>query len=168
MHLGNIGLRVGNDVRLASQFRATEELALLFCGLLYEDQGGWDEAHYPIPLGCTPEEFQHHQKQAKVMADYNAFIQQHSFALKGPMTRSFAEFPDRGGRITNAFQNLAQRRVPIRQQTLINGEAIAEPDFSANHLRMAAYLCDAELPDDPHSAIVDHVEGATRDMVRRP
>jgi hypothetical protein len=167
MHLGNIGLRVGNDVRLASQFRATEELALLFCGLLYQDHGGWGEAHYEIPPGCTPEELQHHQKQAKVLADYNAFIQQHSFALKGPMTRSFAEFPDRGGRITNAFQNLAQRRVPIRQQTLINGEAIAEPDFSANHLRMAAYLCDVELPDDPYSAIVEHVEGATRDMVKR-
>lgn len=167
MYLGNIGLRLSDDVRLASQFRATKELALLFCGLLYEDQGGWDEAHYEIPLGCSPEELQHHQKQAKVLADYNAFIQQHSFALKGPMTRSFSEFPDRGGRITNAFQNLAQRRVPIRQQTLINGEAIAEPDFSANHLRMAAYLCDVELPDDPYSAIVAHVEGATRDMVKK-
>jgi hypothetical protein len=75
MHLGNIGLRVGNDVRLASQFRATEELAQLFCGLLYEDQGGWDEAHYEIPLGCSPEELQHHQKQAKVLQEYNAFIQ---------------------------------------------------------------------------------------------
>ena len=167
MHLGNVGLRVGNEVRLASQFRATEELAHLFCGLLYEDQGGWDEEHYEIPLGCSPQELQHHQKQAKVLQEYNVFIRQHSFALKGPMTRSFAEYPDRGGRITNAFQNLAQRRVPIRQQTLINGEPIAEPDFSANHLRMAAFLCDVELPDDPYSAIMDHVEGATRDMVKK-
>ena len=90
--------------------------------LLYEDNGGWDEAHYEIPLGCTPEEFQHHRAQAKVLADYNAFIQQHSFALKGPMTRSFAEFPDRGGRITNAFQNLAQRPAA-------SGLGTTEPDF---------------------------------------
>ena len=52
MHLGDVGLRLDDKVRYASHFRATKELAHLFCVLLYEDQGGWDEEHYAIPLGC--------------------------------------------------------------------------------------------------------------------
>ena len=166
MQLGNIGMRIG-DYRRASQFRATQKLARIFCDLLYEDNGGWnDNDLYTVDADCTPAEQAHHSKQADLLHRYNDFIQQHSYVLKGPMSRTLNDYPDRGGRIDNAFQNITQRRVPIRQQTLINGETIAEPDFSANHLRMAAYLCGVELPNDPYTHIVERVPGTDRQMVK--
>lgn len=83
------------------------------------------------------------------------------------MGRSFSHYPDRGGRITNNYQNIAQRRLPIRKQTLINGEKLAEPDFSANHLRMAAYLLGEALPDDPYTDLMNQIGLSDRGMVKK-
>lgn len=170
MELGRRGFKFrpaeGDVPGKASNFRATRELAEQFALMLYEDAGGWEDDLYDIHPDCVGEELEHHQRCSSVLADYNRFIVEHSYALKGPMSRSFSHFPDRGGRITNAYQNIAQRRIPIRQQTLIDGEPLVEPDFSANHLRMAAFLLDKELPEDPYSELVDTLDDVDRGMVK--
>ena len=152
---------------MASNYRATPKLAEMFAEMLYADIGGWDAECYAIHPDCTDAEREHHERWAGVLAGYNDFIRQYSYALKGPMSRSFSHYPDRGGRITNNYQNLAQRRVPIRQQTLIDGQPLVEPDFSANHLRMAAFLLDETLPADPYSELVDCLDGVDRGMVKK-
>lgn len=171
MELGRRGFKFrpaeGDVPGKASNFRATQRLAERFAQMLYEDDGGWCDDLYDIHPDCFGAELEHHQRSSLLLADYNQFIRQHTYALKGPMSRSFSHFPDRGGRITNAYQNISQRRIPIRQQTLINGEPLVEPDFSANHLRMAGFLLDQELPEDPYSELVATLNDVDRGMVKK-
>jgi hypothetical protein len=47
----------------------------------------------------------------------------------------------------------------------LDGERIAEPDFSANHLRMSAALLGEDMPDDPYEAITAST-GATRKQAK--
>lgn len=171
MQLGRAGYKFRpeneNGESKASNFRATEKLARLFARVLYEDRGGWDADHYQIHPQCSQQERTYHNQRTELLRKYNEFISGHSFALKGPMGRSFSHYPDRGGRITNNYQNIAQRRLPIRKQTLINGEKLAEPDFSANHLRMAAYLLGEALPDDPYTDLMNQIGLSDRGMVKK-
>jgi hypothetical protein len=83
----------------------------------------------------------------------------HSWAKKGPTTRAFSKNLERGGRLHNAFQNIVNRRVPIRKSTLLDGSPMAEPDFSCNHLRMASKLVGEDLSEDPYSDIVRAIGG---------
>ena len=69
------------------------------------------------------------------------------------MLHRYNHFMDRAGRINNKFQNLANRRLPIRKSTLIDGYAIAEPDFNCNHLRMASAIVGEQLPADPYQEV---------------
>ena len=171
MQLGRPGYKFrpvdGKGDSKASNYRATEKLARLFATVLYEDRGGWESDQYQIHTDCTVEERKHHEERADLLRKYNEFISSHSFALKGPMGRSFSHYPDRGGRITNSYQNIAQRRLPIRKQTLIDGEQLLEPDFSANHLRMAAYLMGESLPDDPYAHLTYQTGISDRGMVKK-
>jgi hypothetical protein len=84
---------------------------------------------------------------------------EHSWAKKGPTHRSFSTSMERGGRLHNAFQNIVNRRVPIRKSTLLDGSPMAEPDFSCNHLRMASKLVGEDLSADPYSDIVRAIGG---------
>ena len=93
----------------------------------------------------------------ELLRRYNHFMADHTWAKKNPSTRAFNRDMTRAGRINNKFQNLANRRVPIRKNTLIDGQEIAEPDFSCNHLRMASAVVGEDLPDDPYQAIADHI-----------
>ena len=171
MQLGRAGYKFrpehGNGESKASNFRATEKLARLFAAMLYEDRGGWDADHYQIHPQCSQQERKYHNERGELLDKYNEFISGHSYALKGPMGRSFSDYPDRGGRITNNYQNIVQRRLPIRKQTLIDGENLVEPDFSANHLRMAAYLMGESLPDDPYAHLTDQTGISDRGMVKK-
>jgi len=92
-------------------------------------------------------------------------MQDHWWARKGPTVRSFSENIHRGGRLNNSYQTIVNRRFNIRERTLIDGERIAEPDFSANHLRMSAALLGEEMPDDPYEAITAST-GATRQQAK--
>ena len=65
----------------------------------------------------------------------------------------------------SSYQNIVNRRLPIRINTLLDGEPIAEPDFKSNHLRMAAALVSEELPDDPY-AVIAELADTTRDIVK--
>ena len=62
--------------------------------------------------------------------------------------------PFSGGRLYTAYQNLPDRRARVRINTLIDGEAIAEVDFSANHLRLQlAVMHQQDAGDTPYEDI---------------
>lgn len=70
------------------------------------------------------------------LKELNNFLKDHSWACKGPVKLIYKTDPFNGGRLYTAFQNLPDRKARVRINTLIDGEAIAEVDFNANHLRL--------------------------------
>jgi len=101
----------------------------------------------------------------RILTSYNEFMLDHTWAMKNPNRRSLKGFVGRSGRINNYYQNQVNRRIPIRTSTLIEGEAIVDPDFSCNHLRMASYIVEEELPSDPYSDIAKET-GLSRDKIK--
>jgi hypothetical protein len=117
-----------------------------------------------FPEGTFPSK-DWYAKNDALLKEYNLFMQDHWWAKKGPTTRSFSQNIYRGGRLNNSYQTIVNRRIPIRENTLLDGEGIAEPDFSANHLRMSAALLGEEMPNDPYEAITAST-GATREQAK--
>ena len=73
--------------------------------------------------------------------------------------------PFSGGRHT-AYQNLPDRRARVRINTLID-EAIAEVDFSANHLRLQlAVMHQQDANDTPYEDIGAASEINDRDIIK--
>jgi hypothetical protein len=91
----------------------------------------------PFKKERTTEENIVFKQDEKDLIRINNFLKQHSFPLKGPMTRVYSKAVGYSGRIYCDFQNLSRRRVPIRQSSFIDGEPIAEVDIVASHPRMA-------------------------------
>lgn len=173
MYLGRKGYldpREGKTSK-ASQFFPTKVFIDKFAYSLYTDFGGWDNLiakdlyrFNNFEQGTEPK-LASYKEKLQVIIDYNNFMRDHSWALKNPSSRVISKCTGRAGRIHNNFQNIAQRRIPIRTSTLINGNPIAEPDFRANHLWLSAALIGEELPDDPYEAIV-MATGLSRDKVK--
>ena len=77
----------------------------------------------------------------------NSYLNQHSYPLKGSMSRVYSHSVGLSGRIYCEFQSLARRRVPIRQHSLIDGELAVEVDIVASHPRIAVQeFHDEKLP----------------------
>lgn len=87
--------------------------------------------------GFTTGELDQFRKDIQDLRVINAFLQQHSFPLKGPVKRIYSRNVGLAGRIYCDFQTLSRREVPIRQGSLIDGESIAEIDIVASHPRLA-------------------------------
>jgi hypothetical protein len=173
MYLGRKGYldpREGKSSK-ASQFFPTKGFIDKLAYSLYTDFGGWDNLtakelyrFNKFEKGTEPK-LSSYKEKLQIIVDYNNFMRDQSWALKNPSARVISERDGRGGRIINFYQNIAQRRIRIRTSTLINGNTIAEPDFTANHLWLAAALFDEELPEDPYHAIVT-ASGLSRDKVK--
>lgn len=152
----------------SSQYYPTPKLMEYFSSCLYEFSDG-------LVLPCyhsfnsfasnEPPEPSLWAANEALLRRYNEFMQNHWWARKGPTTRSFSKSIDRGGRLNTGYQNIVNRRLPIRINTLLDGEPISEPDFSSNHLKMASAIAGEVLPDDPYSIIAEQV-GTTRDVVK--
>lgn len=102
------------------------------------------------------------------MRKINEHLREQSYALHGPQLLIYRDEPDmpvRGGRVYMDIQRLPDRRAKIRLSTLINGHPVVEIDLKANHLRMAAALCNEEVPIDPYQEIVN-TTGFSRDEVK--
>ncbi|MFW5450814.1 MAG: hypothetical protein ACKE9I_04365 [Methylophagaceae bacterium] len=174
MIFGRKGFKAGNTYGTrpkASQYYSTPTFIQDMCESLYMEYGNFD-ANKDDDLyrfkRFLPEDipdYQTYQYKIDIIRRYNAFMRDHSWAMKNPNHISVKDFDGRSGRVTNYYQNIAQRRVPIRTNTLLDGEKIAEPDFSANHLRMASYLVGEELPADPYTIIGDET-GLTREQIK--
>lgn len=168
-----VGYRsTGSQPSKSSQYFAGEKLLNHFSDCLYEIENEMVLPTYhkfnDFPLAQSPALGLYEENEA-LLRRYNLFMAEHSWAKKGPTTRAFSESMDRGGRLNNAFQNIVNRRVPIRKSTLLDGSPIAEPDFSCNHLRMASKLVGEDLSADPYSDIVQAIGGdasTERDMAK--
>ena len=100
------------------------------------------------------------------METINEFLKSHTWACKGPIRLIYKHSIFSGGRIYTPFQNQPVKAVPLRINTLIDGEPIAEVDFNASHLRMGLALFGGEdAGDDPYRKIADYAQ-TTRDKVK--
>jgi hypothetical protein len=146
----------------SNQYFAGEKLLNHFSDCLYEVENDMVLPGYhkfnDFPLVEAPATALYEENEA-LLRRYNLFMAEHSWAKKGPTTRAFSKSMERAGRLHNAFQNIVNRRVPIRKSTLLDGSPMAEPDFSCNHLRMASKLVDEDLSADPYSDIVRAIGG---------
>ena len=170
MYLGRKGFRDlrPNETSKASQYYPKTKFIQLFSSSLYSTYGDFSD-YEPLkfdrfeaadmPSATSVNEWQ------RILTRYNDFMSDHTWAMKNPSSRSLKDFAGRSGRINNYYQNLVNRRIPLRTSTLIDGEAIVEPDFSCNHLRMASYIVGEELPADPYSDIAKET-GLSRDKIK--
>jgi hypothetical protein len=166
-------LSTGTAPSKSSQYFAGEKLLNHFADCLYEIENDMVLPTYhkfnDFPFDEIPN-LSLYEDDDLLLRRYNLFMAEHSWAKKGPTTRSFNMSMGRAGRLHNAFQNIVNRRVPIRTSTLIDGSPIAEPDFSCNHLRMASRLVGEDLSADPYSDIVRAIggdESTDRNMAKK-
>lgn len=147
------------NVKVASNYMPTEKLLAAYAEYLYLDCS--DFSHYePIRLNGVEhtEDIAWHvnlERDREMLRQYNAFMSSHKWAKKDVTYRSFNDTPFAAGRVHTSYQTIVNRRVPIRKQTLLDGEPIAEPDFSANHLTLLSMIFDKPLPDSPYDMISD-------------
>ena len=102
------------------------------------------------------------------MEQINEFMSGQTWALKAPIVLKFNSNPFNGGRLYTPYQNLPSRNYDIRKRTLLNGETISEPDYSANHLRLnLAVNASQDAGDTPYEDIVELTGDVTsREMVK--
>jgi len=170
MYLGRKGYRDlrPNETSKASQYYPTIKFIKLLSSSLYSTFGDFSDYDplkfdrfetVDMPSATTQKEWQ------RILTRYNEFMSDHTWAMKNPSSRSLKDYVGRSGRINNYYQNFVNRRIPLRTSTLIDGDAIVEPDFSCNHLRMASYIVGEELPADPYSDIAKET-GLSRDKIK--
>jgi hypothetical protein len=101
------------------------------------------------------------------MAEINAYLESHTWPLKGPLTLKYKSSPMEGGRIYTAFQSLPSRRYHVRQNILLDGEPVCEVDFNANHLRLNLAIHGIDAGEDPYLEIAELAgRNTTRDHVK--
>lgn len=164
------GFRGVNGVSKASCYFPTAKFIREFTHMLYTDFGGWDDLtdeylyRFNKFEGAEPA-LSSFKDQIAILRNYNNFMREQSWAMKNPSYRSFSGSLERGGRIFNYYQNIANRRYKLRTKTLLNESAIIECDFNANHLWMFSYLCGEELTGDAYEPIIKE-SGCERDKVK--
>jgi len=153
------------NLKLAAAYRPTKQLMYLYADFLYSYEGDFDD-YAPIRLkraGETVSEpfdgdidwYSDTEADRATIVAYNEFMRQFTWARKDATHRSFGSEPFTASRVHTPYQTIVNRRVPIRKQTLLDGEPIAEPDFSANHLTMLSILFDSPIPEDPYEAVAN-------------
>lgn len=134
-----------------TQYYPTEALIRKHCHLLYTEVGDFDDYE---PYRYKGEQWDRNEaKNISILKSYNELMRDHSWALKQPTYRVLGETPYTSGRVYTAYQSITQRRIPIRTQTLLDGESLEEVDFSSNHPWLLAKLFNQELPSDAYNDI---------------
>lgn len=101
------------------------------------------------------------------MTRINEFLKGHEWACKGPVRMTFKHSPFQGGRLITAFQNLPDRKIRLRINTLIDGKPICEVDFSANHLRLnLAEESGEDAGETPYEDIMEIANADGRQLVK--
>ena len=86
----------------------------------------------------------------------NEFLEPHQWVSKGPVILKYKYSPFQSGRLYTGYQELLDKQYRIRINTEIDGDAISEVDFNANHLRLAlAVLHDEDAGDSPYEDIME-------------
>jgi len=155
--------------KMTNAYRPTEKLLLPYAEFLYEDHGDFEnyEAIHIAGEGFTGSLDWHPtlERDRDILRRYNAMMSTHTWARKDVTYRSFNETPFSAGRVHTPFQTIVNRRVPIRKRTLLDGESIAEPDFTANHLTLLSMIFDCPLPDSPYDRVAEDTN-LPKDMVK--
>ena len=77
-----------------------------------------------------------HHNEVRELTEINEFLKGRQWACKGPVQLKYKNNAFKGGRLYTPFQNLPDRKIRLRINTLINDKPIGEVDFNANHLRL--------------------------------
>ena len=149
----------------AAQYYPTEKLLTEYCNLLYTPVGDFENYSPYIFKGAEKWEDDWEEK-SQIIQTYNSFMNNFSWAKKSPTYRSLGADPFTSGRTYTNYQNIVNRRIPVRTQTLLNGEPLAEVDFKSNHLWLLSAFYDEQLPNDPYIEIAKDA-GCSRDEVKR-
>ena len=157
-------------VNIVNNYVPTKKLLIPYAEFLYADHAEFDNYE---PIRLNGEEYAgdiswhpNLERDREVLRKYNDFMSSHSWARKSVTHRSFNDNEFSAGRVHTAYQNIVNRRVPVRKQTLLDGESIAEPDFTANHLTLLSMIFDEYLPDDPYRKVAEET-AMSRDAVKQ-
>ena len=94
--------------------------------------------------------------EVKELTEINEFLKGQQWACKGPVQLKYKNDAFKGGRLCTPFQNLPDRKLRLRINTLINDKPIGEVDFDANHLRLnLAFNGGVGAGDTPYEDIAD-------------
>jgi len=141
---------------------------LIRCGteMLYETVGDFDDYEPYVYKGDHKWDV-NEATSTQVLKEYNEFMRDHTWAFKAPTVRILGEAPLTGGRVYTPYQNIVNRRVKVRTQTLLDAEPLIECDFSSNHPYMLARLCGVTLAPNFYEsiAVAAQVEKAQVKMV---
>jgi hypothetical protein len=102
------------------------------------------------------------------MTTINEFLKDHTWACKGPVRLAYKHDAFHAGRLITDFQNLPDKKIRLRINTQIDGQGIAEVDFSANHLRLnLAVYAKEDAGDTPYEDIAELAGGVSRELVKQ-
>ena len=155
--------------KMTNAYRPTANLLLPYAEFLYQDHGNFED-YEPIKLSGedytgTLEWLPDLERNREILQAYNAMMSAHTWARKDVTHRSFNDTPFSAGRVHTPYQTIVNRRVPIRKKTLLDGQQIAEPDFTANHLTLLSMIFNRPLPDSPYDRVADDT-GISKDVVK--
>lgn len=137
-----------------TQYYPTEKLLNLGSEVLYATVGDFD-SYSPYEWDGDQRWDVNERKNIEIIRDYNDFMREHSWAQKAPTVRKLLNKPYTGGRVYTPYQFIVNRRVPIRSNTLLDGQPLMECDFSANHPYMLARLTGNAFNMDFYSVIAE-------------
>ena len=121
-----------------------------------DGEGNWNQLDLPED-----------HPELQELTEINEFLKGHTWAFKGPVRLLYKHTAFQGGRLYTPFQNLPDRSVRLRINTRINGAAIGEVDFSANHLRLnLAFNGGIDAGDTPYEDIGEAAGGLPRNTVK--
>lgn len=85
----------------------------------------------------TPLEQKQIDIDIKQLTTINNYLKNHTYPFKGPMRRIYSRRVGLSGRIYCNYQQIASRTLPLRQESLIDGDDIVEVDICSSHPRIA-------------------------------
>jgi hypothetical protein len=168
MRLTRKGFRHPNNSKKSrgAQYYPSRRLLESFAEIIYSEYGDFN-AYDPYEYKDESNRWDPNElESAEVLRKYNTMMSSHSWAMKSPAIRKLGSEPFTSGRVYTHYQNIVNRRIPIRSQTLLDGLPIVECDFSSNHPYLIAKLTGNEFDTDIYTMIGGKV-GLDRKDVKR-
>ena len=148
----------------ATQYFPSPRLIQIGVEFLYDEIGDFNN-YNPYEYLSTNRWDANEDKNIAILKTYNEFMREHSWACKAPTVRKLGEEPFTNGRVYTDYQNIVNRRVKVRENTLLDGMPLVECDFKANHPTMLSYLAGHEIKGDFYQSICT-VNNVDRNMVK--
>ena len=148
----------------ATQYFPSSKLIQIGVEFLYDEIGDFDN-YNPYEYPNTNRWDVNEDKNITILKAYNEFMREHSWACKAPTVRKLGVEPFTSGRVYTDYQNIVNRRVKVRENTLLDGMPLVECDFKANHPYMLSYLAGHEIKSDFYQSICT-VTNLDRNMIK--